>query len=302
MEPVLAIEVVVPVVSGAVQGCVYGLLGLGLVLLYKSGRFFNFAQAEMGAFAAFMTAFADQGVGPFPDLPKVPAVLVGLVTGVLLGLAVERVVIRPLFNAPKVTLTVATAGVFLLLYAVEGMLSGPGPRQATRVVDGVLFESGGLQITKLGGAIVLVLAALAAASAVFFSRSRTGTAIVAVSQEATATRLVGISVERTSALTWGIAGLLGAIAGILLSGTNGVIAPGLLTVLALVPAFTAAVFGGITALPGAFVGGVVIGVIEAMASANVPNEDLPGAGKVVLFFALLLVLFFRPTGLLAKEA
>src|SRR5688572_24802223 len=292
----MAFEVVVPVVSGFVQGCVYGLLGLGLVLLYKSGRIFNFAQAEMGAFAAFATAFADAGTGFLPNMPVWAAVLFGMIVGVLLGLVIERLVVRPLFNAPKVTVVVATAGVFLLLFSIEGFLSGPGPRSATRLIDGNLYESGGLRITKLGGVIVIVLAMLAAASALFFSRSRTGTAIIAVSQEPTATRLVGISVERTAAFTWALAGLLGAIAGILLSGTNGVVAPGLLTALALVPAFTAAVFGGITALPGAFIGGVVIGVIEAFAASNIPKDVLPGSGKVVLFGALLAVLLFRPSG------
>lgn len=300
MDPV-AFELVVPLVSGSVQGAVYGLLGLGLVLLYKSGRIFNFAQAEMGAFAAFMTSFADSGAGPFPNLPVIPAVLVGLVTGVLLGLLVERVVIRPLFDAPKVTVVVATAGVFLFLFAVEGFLSGSGSRQATRLIEGNLYEGGALRITNLGGIIVVVLAALAVGTALFFSRTRTGTAIIAVSQEPTATRLVGISVERTSAFTWGLAGLLGAIAGILLSGTSGVVAPGVLTTLALVPAFTAAVLGGITALPGAFVGGVVIGIIEALATTNVSQSTLPGSGKVVLFASLLLVLLVRPTGLLGKE-
>ena len=298
---VMAIDIVVPVVSGFVQGCVYGLLGLGLVLLYKSGRIFNFAQAEMGAFAAFMTAFADQGTGPLPNMPVWAAVLFGILSGVLLGLLIERLVIRPLFNAPKVTVVVATAGVFLILFAIEGFLSGPGPRSATRIFDGNLYVNGGLRITQLGGFIVLVLAVLAIASALFFSRTRTGTAIIAVSQEPTATRLVGISVERTSALTWALAGALGAVAGILLSGTNGVIAPGLLTSLALVPAFTAAVFGGITALPGAFVGGVVIGIIEALAATNIPKDIVPGSGKVVLFIALLAVLLVRPAGLLGKE-
>lgn len=298
---VMAIDIVVPVVSGFVQGCVYGLLGLGLVLLYKSGRIFNFAQAEMGAFAAFMTAFADAGTGPLPNMPVWAAVLFGIVSGVLLGLVIERLVIRPLFSAPKVTVVVATAGVFLILFAIEGFLSGPGPRSATRIFDGNLYTNGGLRITQLGGFIVLVLAVLAIASALFFSRTRTGTAIIAVSQEPTATRLVGISVERTSALTWALAGALGAVAGILLSGTNGVIAPGLLTSLALVPAFTAAVFGGITALPGAFVGGVVIGIIEALAATNIPKDIVPGSGKVVLFIALLAVLLVRPAGLLGKE-
>jgi len=298
---VMALDVVVPVVSGFVQGCVYGLLGLGLVLLYKSGRIFNFAQAEMGAFAAFMTAFADKGTGILPDMPVWAAVLFGLVSGVLLGLLIERLVIRPLFNAPKVTVVVATAGVFLLLFSIEGFLSGTGPRSATKVINGDLYERGGLLVTNLGGLIVLVLGGLAAASALFFSRTRTGTAIIAVSQEPTATRLVGISVERTSAFTWALAGLLGAIAGILLSGTTGVVAPGLLTSIALVPAFTAAVFGGITALPGAFVGGVTIGIIEAFAASNIPKTTLPGSGKVVLFVALLAVLLIRPAGLLGKE-
>ena len=126
-------------------------------------------------------------------------------------------------------------------------------------------------------------------------------AILAVSQEATAARLAGISVERISALTWGIAGFLAGVAGILLAGYIGLAAPGSLTGLALVPAFTAAVFGGVTSLPGALVGGIVIGVLESEAAANIPKDKLPGSGQVVLFVALLLVLLVRPSGLLGKE-
>jgi branched-chain amino acid transport system permease protein len=300
LEP-QALEFVVPAVSGLIQGSVYGLLGLGLVLLYKSGRIFNFAQAEIGTFSALFAAFADQGTGPFPDLPVPVAVLVGLLTGLGLGLLIERVVVRPLFSAPKVTVVVATAGVLLLLVAIGGFLSGPEPRSAVRVIGGDLLTTSSLRVTNTGGLVVVVLVVLAVASALFFSRTRTGTAIIAVSQEPTATRLVGISVERTSALTWGIAGLLGAIAGILLSGTVGVVFPGSLTFIALVPAFTAAVLGGVTALPGAFVGGVVVGMIESFAQTNIPKDVLPGSGKVVLFVALLAVLLLRPAGLLGKE-
>ncbi|MHB8961045.1 MAG: ABC transporter permease subunit [Candidatus Limnocylindrales bacterium] len=300
MEP-QALEVVVPVVSGLIQGSVYGLLGLGLVLLYKSGKIFNFSQAEIGTFSAMMAAFADQGVGPFPDLPVPVALLIGLLTGLGLGLLIERIVVRPLFSAPKVTVVVATAGVLLLLVALGGFLSGPEPRSAVRIFKGDFLTTSSLRVTDTGALVVVVLAVLAVASALFFSRTRTGTAIIAVSQEPTATRLVGISVERTSALTWGIAGLLGAIAGILLSGTVGVVFPGSLTFIALVPAFTAAVLGGVTALPGAFVGGVVVGMIESFAQTNIPKDVLPGSGKVVLFVALLAVLLLRPAGLLGKE-
>jgi branched-chain amino acid transport system permease protein len=288
-------------VSGAIQGAVYGLLGLGLVLLYKSNKVFNFAQAEFGTSAAFAALFADNGTGFLPNMPLWLAVVFGLFVGTAIGLLTERLVVRPLFNAPKVTLVVATAGVTLLLIAVQGFLAGAEPSTLKPLFEGDVLDAGAIRITKQQLVIIIVLAALAVASALFFSRTRTGTAIIAVSQEPTATSLVGISVKRTSALTWGLAGLLGAIAGILLSGSTGFVAPGSLTGLALIPAFTAAVFGGITSLPGAFLGGVVIGIVEALAQSNIPKENLPGSGRVVLFVALLSVLLFRPKGLLGKE-
>jgi branched-chain amino acid transport system permease protein len=196
---------------------------------------------------------------------------------------------------------VATAGVTLLLIATQGFFAGAEPSTLRPLIGGDLVDSGAVRITQQQLVIVIVLAVLAVASALFFSRTRTGTAIIAVSQEPTATSLVGISVKRTSALTWGLAGLLGGIAGILLSGSTGFVSPGSLTGLALIPAFTAAVFGGITSLPGAFLGGVVIGIIEALAQANIPKDIIPGSGRVVLFVALLSVLLIKPAGLLGKE-
>jgi branched-chain amino acid transport system permease protein len=298
----LELQIAAPAVQGAIQGCVYGLLGLGLVLLYKSNRVFNFAQGEFGTCAAFGTLFAVSGKGILPAMPLWLAVLFGLFVGVFVALVTERLVVRPLFNAPKVTLVVATAGVALLLIAVQGFLQGAEPGTFPALKGGDLINAGGIRLTWQGVIIIFVLAVLAVAAALFFSRTRTGTAIIAVSQEPTATSLVGISVARTSMLTWGLAGLLGGTAGILLSGNLGLIAPGSLTGLALVPAFTAAVFGGMTSLPGAFLGGVTIGVIEALASANIPTSVLPGSGRVTLFLALLLVLMIRPQGLLGKTA
>jgi branched-chain amino acid transport system permease protein len=298
----MALDVVAPAITGSIQGAVYGLLGLGLVLLYKSNRVFNFAQAEFGTSAAFATSFAFNGTGFLPKMPIGLAVLFGLLVGVAIGLVVERLVVRPLFHAPKVTLVVATAGVALLLIAIQGFLSGAEPGSFPALREGDLYNAGAIRITWQAVFIVAALALLAAGAAMFFSRTRTGTAIIALSQEPTATSLVGISVKRTSALTWGLAGLLGAIAGILLSGNNSLLAPGALTGLALIPAFTAAVFGGITSLPGAFLGGVVIGVVEALAQTNIPGDIVPGSGRVVLFVALLGLLLFRPAGLLGKEA
>jgi len=217
------------------------------------------------------------------------------------ALLTERLVIRPLFSQPKVTLVVATAGTALLIIAITGFLFGAEGVTLDPVLQGDAFTSGGLLVTKQGLVIVAVLIVLAVASALFFSRTRTGTAILAVSMEPTATSLVGISVNRISALTWGFAGLLGGVAGILFAGSSGVLGPGVLTFVALIPAFTAAVFGGITSLPGAFLGGVVIGIVQAVGARNIPESVVPSANQVVVFLILLTVLLVRPAGLLGKE-
>lgn len=292
--------VVTPVIAGAIQGAIYGLLGLGLVLLYKGNRIFNFAQAEFGSVAALMVFASLQGSRFLPKMSYLPAIVVGLTVGTLFALATERLVIRPLFHQPKVTIVVATAGVALLAISVSLFFQGPNPITLRPIVAGDLVNSGGLRITNQQVVSLGVLAVLAVASVLFFSRTRTGLAVLAVSQEPTATSLVGISVNRISALTWGIAGFLGATAGILLGGGS-TVAPGFLTVSALIPAFTAAVFGGITSLPGAFVGGIVIGIVERLAAVNLQGSAIPGADSLAVFLMLLGVLLLRPAGLLGKE-
>jgi len=291
-------DITTPLVSGAIQGAVYGLLGLGLVLLYKGNRIFNFAQGEFGTVAAFTVFAFATGAGFAPKVPYPLAILLGLLAGTLMALVTERVVIRPLFRQPKVTLVVATAGVALFAIQVELFFNGTNGQTARPIVDGEAFGSGGLSITWQQVVIVGVLGALALASALFFSRTQTGVAILAVSQEPTATSLVGISVSRISSLTWGMAGFLGAIAGILLAPTT-LFGPGFMTTSALIPGFTAAVFGGITSLPGAFLGGVLIGIAEQFGNQI---EAFPGANRVVVFALLLAILLARPAGLLGKEA
>ncbi|MCW2666023.1 MAG: livH 9 [Frankiales bacterium] len=293
-------RITTPVISGAINGAVYGLLGLGLVLLYKSNRIFNFAQGEFASVAAFTTYAGTAGFG-LPKMPYVFAAILGVSAAVVVALLTERLVVQPLFNQPKVTLVVATAGTALLLIALEGFVFGAEGVGLDPVIAGDALTSGGLRVTNQGVFVVVVLAVLAALTALFFSRTKTGTAILAVSMEPTATSLVGIPVKRISALTWGLAGLLGGVAGILFAGNGGLLGPGALTAFALIPAFTAAVFGGITSLPGAFLGGVLIGIIQTLGARNIPESVVPDANQVVIFFVLLLTLLIRPAGLLGKE-
>ncbi|MBV9486452.1 MAG: branched-chain amino acid ABC transporter permease, partial [Frankiaceae bacterium] len=229
------VNLIQPIIDGLAHGAAYGLLGLGLVLIYKSNRIFNFAQGEFAGVGALMTYMIYTGYSFLPKLPFGLAAVAGLLAGILTALATERAVIRPLFHRPRVVLVVGTVGVTLLLIGVEGLVFPRGGALPT--VDAVV----GLDtpyLTKIDGVPLLyqnlltlaVLAILAVGAFLFFRHTNTGTAILAVSQDSTAARVVGISIERISMITWGIAGLLGGIAGIILAvPPAGTVLPGAFT-------------------------------------------------------------------------
>ena len=288
-----------PLVIGILQGAVYGLVALGLVLVYKGNRVFNFAQGEFGSVAAFITYAFTAGARFLPEVPYAVAVLLGLIAGTLTGYLTERLVIRPLFRQPKVTIVVATAGVGLFLIALELLFNGANIKNLAPIASGPAVTIGDFAVSKQQVIFLLVLGVFAVLAALFFNRTMTGLAILAVSQEPTATSLAGINVRRISGLTWAMAGFLGAVAGILFAPISP-FGPGFLTTGVLIPSFTAAVLGGMTSLPGAFVGGIAIGVVEQYGLKL--TSTFPGANRVAVFTVLLLVLIVRPSGLLGKEA
>src|SRR4051795_7976433 len=200
-----------PLINGIANGAAYGLLGLGLVLLYKSNRIFNFAQGEFATVAAIVTYVFYSGTGALPKLPFFVAALLGLVGSVGVAMLTERLVIRPMFNRAKVILVVGTVGVALLLIGVEGLLPYPKTQSLPAISDvlGTKAYIGKIyRIPALAPDVAkpVLLVVLAIAAFVFFRSARTGTAILAVSQDATAARVVGISVERISLISWAIAG------------------------------------------------------------------------------------------------
>ncbi|MGH2674867.1 MAG: branched-chain amino acid ABC transporter permease [Actinomycetota bacterium] len=284
-------------VIGIFQGAVYGLLAVGLVLVYKGARVFNFAQGEFGTVAAFVTFALFQQAG----LPYAVAVAGGLAAAVVLGLLVERLVIRPLFDAPRITVLVATVGVALLVVAVTVLVAKPEPRVLAPAIEGDPVTFAGLAIIPQQFLILAVLAGLAGALALFFSKTNLGLAVLATSQDVLATRVVGISVPRMSRFIWGFAALLGGIAGVLQAPLT-IFTPGFMTTTTLVPAFTAAVLGGMTSLPGAFLGGLLVGAAQNVGIFYLQRAEVPGASELTVFALLLLVLLARPRGLLGKEA
>ena len=306
---ILGLTLAGPVVLGVANGAAYGLMAIGLVLIYKSTKVFNFAAGEfatVGAFGAFFYGTSNW------NLPYPLAMLIGILAGTAMGLLTERLVVRPLAERPKVTLLVATAAVATILIPVELIVGGPKPFQAPPAFRHGMTILGGHITSKLGPTVfnihvspqtLLVLLALGISGVVlawFFARTDLGLATLATSQEPTASRLMGIRANRISMLVWGTAGLLGGIAGVLLPPIGSTFSAGFGTTQVLISAFTAAVVGGMTSVPGAFVGGMLVGVVQALAQTNL--NSVPGASYDAVLILLVVVLLARPTGLLGREA
>ena len=285
---------------GMVTGTIYGLIGLGIVLIFKAQRVMNFAQAEIATFAAFMLYYFHAQLG----VPYVLSMLIAIILAVVLSVGVERVVIRPLRDAPDVTVFVATAGVALFMIALTFLIGG-----ANIVIVDPLFGALETRIAKqpILGLVspqrLLVLALLVTFSlslAWFFAKKPLGRAILAMSAEPFAVRLAGISANRMSTVVWGMAGLLAGAAGVAFIPTSA-LTPGYFTANALIPALTSIVVGGLTSLPGALVGGLLIGFLSELTAQFTP-ATVPSPNIIAAFVILLLTLLFRPKGLLAREA
>ena len=309
------------VVIGIATGATYGLVALGLVLVYKGSRVFNFAQGEFGTVAAFTVYVLVEQVTSV-KVPYFVAVLAALLVAVGVGLLMERAIVRPLMNSPRVTLLVATIAFALFAVGMQIVLFLPEAKVLRPIIAATDSEGNpqGIELFNYflepqSLIVIGVLATLAVVLGYFFSKTDLGLAILATSQDSFATRVVGIGVERTSRFIWGSAAFLGAIAGILYVPISGTLTPGAMTTGILIPGFTAAVLGGMTSLPGAFLGGIVIGCVQSLANwagntysltidgTMKPLQTIiPGLPDVAIILVLLLVLLARPQGLLGSEA
>ena len=251
------------IVSGIIGGTIPGLLAVGLVLIFKGSRIFNFAQAEFGTVAAFAGYVFITHFG----MPYALGALLAIGVAAVVGLITELVIVRPLFDAPRVTLLVATAGWTLFLGQMQFLIFGTGSHRLAAAIPGQGVGVLGFIVSPQQGLIFVTLVAVAVVLYLFFARADLGVAVLATSQEATAAELVGISSRRMSSLVW----------------------------------VMAAVLGGMNSLPGAFLGGQVIGISSSLAEYfNVTAFDsaIPGVSNFVLFLLVLVVLLVRPQGLL----
>jgi branched-chain amino acid transport system permease protein len=282
------------VVIGLVNGGIYGLFALGIVLVYRGTGALNFAQGEIGTFALYAAWFVDTKLG----LPWVAGAVAAIAVATLVGVAFEAGVVRSMVEASRVTVAVATVGLLLFLLAVETRFLGgasPRPIEAPIHAEGVKLFGVIVSPTQ---AIALVLAiAVGLAFTVLLRRTDFGLGVLAAAQDPVAVRLVGIPLRRVSAFVWGAGAAVSALGALFIAPTVGFVTPGYATVLFL-SGLAAAVVGGLSSLPGAFAGGLVVGLVEATAGRVFTGSSLPDVRFLAVFVVILAVLLVRPEGLL----
>lgn len=303
-------------VDGVSVGSVYALVALGIVLVYRSTKVMNFAQGELGTMPAFLVLMLLTGfdraatVDPASiSTPRLIVVaLVGVGFGAVLAVGVNVLVVQRLAEANPVTSLVATAGVSLLMIGGQMVFFDLQNRTFPRMLEGSLCLVPGVDRCALStnrhNIVILVVLLVVAATFTALFRTRLGTALLAVAQDPFAAALHGVSPRAMSSLAWGLAGALGALAGILGAGFHRGLSPGLMTTTFLISAFTAVILGGITSMAGAVVGGLLVGLVSAFANGATTAYGLtsvvPNAPTLASFALLLLVLLVRPSGLFGK--
>jgi branched-chain amino acid transport system permease protein len=277
------------IVDGLATGSLYGALALAVVLIYRSTGIVNFAQGEMAMFSTFIAwGLLEAG------LPLALALLGTLLFSFVAGMLIERVIVRPVEGGEVLTLVIVTLGLYILVNSLAGWIWGFGNRSFPSVFGDGSFDLAGVRISVESIGLVAVLIAIVGILFAVTNRTKVGLAMRAVSLNPDSSRLVGISVGRTLMIGWGIAALVGALAGAL-------IAPRLFLDVnfmgsVLIYSFAAATLGGFDSPLGAVLGGWIIGVAENLAGTYV---DFIGSDLKILvpLIAILVVLLFRPTGL-----
>jgi branched-chain amino acid transport system permease protein len=278
--------------SGVAQGCIYGLIALGFVLIYKATETVSFAQGELMMLGAFCGLACVSGLG-LPYWLAIPAAMLAMAA---LGWLTERVVIRPVLGQPAFSIVMLTIGIGYVARGLITMIPDIGTETLAFPVPykDTVFNLGGVVLGATQVVVVLATGVLSLLLYLVFRYSRVGIAMQAASQNQLAAYYMGIPVKRLNGLVWALAAAVAAVAGLLLAPITFVHANmGFIGL----KAFPAAVVGGFGSLPGAIVGGVIIGVVEALAGFWLPE----GVKDIAAYIVVLLMLVLKPNGLFGEK-
>ena len=281
-------------INGISLGSVYAIIALGYTMVYGIAKMLNYAHGDVIMVGAYVAFCAMQYLG----LPPIAAVLGAMVVCTILGISIERLAYKPLRAAPKLAVLITAIGMSYLLQNLAQLIWSSNPKSfnsainigSLRLFDGQLLISGETIVTVLCCVVIMVGLTL------FTSRTKMGKAMRAVSEDKGAAQLMGINVNLTISVTFAIGSALAAIAGVLLCSSYPVLQPTTGSMPG-IKAFTAAVFGGIGSIPGAMIGGILLGVIEIFGKAYISTE----LGDAIVFLILIIMLLVKPTGLMGKK-
>lgn len=278
-------------IYGVSLGSVYALIALGYTMVYGIVKLINFAHGEiymLGAFAGFY------GV-TYLDLPFYLALIFAMISASFAGIVVERIAYKPLRNSPRLAILITAIGMSLLLQNVGQKVFGSIPRTFPRQFSG-LYRIGNINIDQPRIIVFVITFLLMAGLNYFVTYTKSGRAMRAVSQDRDAAQLAGVSVDRTIALTFAVGSFLAGAAGILVA----IVFPQIRPTMGLMPglkAFVAAVIGGIGIIPGAVLGGMIIGISENLVTAYISSSWR----DAIAFGLLIIILLFKPAGILGKN-
>lgn len=280
-------------INGISLGSIYAIIALGYTMVYGIAKMLNFAHGDVIMVGGYMSFCSMTYLGWGP----VPAVVLAIVVCTVLGIVVERLAYKPLRQAPSLAVLITAIGVSYFLENAALLLWGSDPKVFTSVItlpSLSLFDDQ-LTVTAVALTTVLACVVIMVALSLFTGKTKMGKAMRAVSEDKGAAQLMGINVNSTISMTFAIGSGLAAVAGVLLCSAY----PTLMPTTGAMPgikAFTAAVFGGIGSIPGAMVGGILLGVIEIFGKAYISTQ----LSDAIVFAVLIVVLLVKPTGLLGK--
>lgn len=280
-------------ISGISLGSVYAIIALGYTMVYGIAKMLNFAHGDIIMIGGYVSFVAVSSLGLNPWI----AMVIAMAVCTLLGVLIERFAYKPLRQATSLAVLITAIGVSYLLQNAALLIWGANPKVYTPIISGTLNLFGGkLSVSYISLLTVAACIIIMIALTVFTSKSKLGKAMRACSEDKGAALLMGINVNRTISLTFAIGSALAAIAGVLLCSSYSTLMPTTGSMPG-IKAFTAAVFGGIGSIPGAFIGGILLGVIEALAKAYISTQ----LSNSIVFAVLIIVLLVRPVGLLGKK-
>ena len=291
----MSISFISYLINGLSLGSVYAIIALGYTMVYGIAKMLNFAHGDVimiGAYTAFI-AMTQAGLSPIIGV----VIAVGVCT--ILGIAIERIAYKPLRNASSSLAVLITAiGVSYLLQNIALLVFGETPKTFQSVIKwkGVSLAGGKLNISGETVVTIVVCLIIMAALMFFVQKTKPGQAMRAVSEDKGAAQLMGINVNATIALTFAIGSALAAVAGVMYCSAYPTLSPYTGSMPG-IKAFVAAVFGGIGSIPGAFIGGLLLGVIEILSKAYISSL----LADAIVFAVLIIVLLVKPTGLLGKK-